>query len=801
MSDGSIDRTVLPIRRPPFAGETKRTLEGSVPDWDQASRVKPPEGAPNVLLVLIDDAGFGNPSTFGGAIDTPNYTRMAEEGLRYNRFHVTAVCSPTRAAMLTARNQHRVGYGLVSEFSGPFPGYNATIPRDCATIPRVLQENGYMTGCFGKWHLTPDDQQSSAGPFNRWPNGLGFDYFWGFLGGEAGQYDPLIFENQKAIGVPESSEEKPYYFPDDMADKTIEWLHRVRAQDSTTPWFAYVATGCSHAPHHVPREWSDKYKGRFDSGWDVMREETFARQKELGVVPPEAELTEPADAFEAWDSLDETRKRLCARQMEVYAGFSENCDWNIGRIIDAIEAMGELDNTLVLWIWGDNGASMEGTLSGTFNEMTTLNGIPLTVEQQMGLLFKHGGLEAWGGDELEPHYSSNWALASNTPFQWGKQVASHLGGTRNPFVVRYPKLISDPGAVRSQFTHVTDIGPTVLELAGIPAPDTVDGIEQQDMDGFSFLASLGDGAAPEHHTQQYFEALGNRAMYKDGWWFCQRLERIPWELDPEVLRGFGPGWDPDTDPVELYYLPDDFSQAHNIADQHPDKVEELRALFWEEAERNNVLPLLGGLSSFYGIVPPLPKETKFTYRGRIENVAAGAVPRIYNHSYTISADLVIPEGGAEGAIVAAFDHLGGFGLYVQDGKLRHHYSMLGVLEYTQESESALPTGDVNVEMVFAADAPKPATGGEVSLFVNGEKVGGGRMEHTVPSRFSGYAGMDIGCDNGLPVNLSYKDRSPFRFTGEIKQVVFDVGPDLSDEDRQTLHEHASQALAAHGANA
>ena len=801
MSETILDRTKLPIRRPPFAGEIERTLEGSVPDWNQAARVQPPEGAPNVLLILIDDAGFGNPSTFGGPISTPNYTRMADEGLRYNRFHVTAVCSPTRAAMLTGRNQHRVGYGLVSEFSGPFPGYNATIPRDCATLPRTLQENGYMTGCFGKWHLTPDDQASSAGPFNRWPNGLGFDYFWGFLGGEAGQYDPLIFENQKAIGVPESTPEKPYYFPDDMADKTIEWLHRIRAQDSTTPWFAYVATGCSHAPHHVPREWSDKYKGAFDEGWDVMRERTFARQKELGVIPPEAELTEPAAAFEAWDSLDETRKRLCARQMEVYAGYSENCDWNIGRIIDAIEQMGELDNTLVLWIWGDNGASMEGTLSGTFNEMTTLNGIPLTTEQQMGLLFKHGGLEAWGGDALEPHYSSNWALASNTPFQWGKQVASHLGGTRNPFVVRYPRAVSDAGGLRSQFTHVTDIGPTVLDLAGIPAPTSVDGIEQQDFDGFTFAASLSDASAAEHHTQQYFEALGNRAMYKDGWWFCQRLERIPWELDPEVLRGFGPGWDPDTDPVELYHLPDDFSQARNVAAEHPEKVEELRALFWEEAERNNVLPLLGGLSSFYGIVPPIPKESKFIYRGRIENVAAGAIPRIYNHSYTISADLVIPEGGAEGVIVAAFDHLGGFGLYIQDGKLRHHYSMLGVLEYTQESEGELPTGDVTVEMVFAADAPKPATGGEVTLLVNGHRVGGGRMEHTVPSRFSGYSGMDIGCDNGLVVDKSYEDKAPFRFTGEIKQVVFDIDPNLSEEDAQALHAHAAQALAAHGANA
>jgi arylsulfatase A-like enzyme len=800
MSDG-VDRTTLPIRRPPFEGVTRKTLEGSEPDWNQAAQVTPPEGAPNVLIVLIDDAGFGNPSTFGGPIDTPNYTRMAEQGLRYNRFHVTAVCSPTRAALLTGRNQHRVGFGLVAEFSGPFPGYNATIPRDCATVPRILQENGYLTAALGKWHLTPDNQQGSGGPFNRWPSGLGFGYFWGFLGGEAGQFDPLITENQKAIGVPEGDGDKPYYFPDDLSDKTIEWLHQVRAEKPGTPWFAYYATGCSHAPHHVPSEWSDKYKGMFDEGWDVMRERTFARQKELGVVPADAELPPRNDGFPTWDSLTETERRLYARQMETYAGYSENADWNVGRVLDAIEAMGELDNTLVIWIWGDNGASMEGTLSGTFNEMTTLNGIPLTPEQQMGLLFKHGGLEAWGGDLMAPHYAAAWAWASNCPFDWGKQVASHLGGTRDPLVIRYPERITDPGGVRSHFTHVIDIAPTILEIAGIPAPTHVDGIEQERLHGYTFADSLSDAGAPERHTQQYFEAVGNRAMYKDGWWLSMRLPRIPWLLDPEALRHFGPGWDPDADPVELYYLPDDFAQARNLAEERTDKVEELRSLFWEEAERYQVLPILGGLSSFYGIVPPMPKDTKFTYRGRIENIAAGMIPRVYNHSYTISADLVIPEGGSEGVIVAAFDHLGGFALYVQDGKLKHHYSMLGVLEYTQAAESPLPAGEVNVEMVFAADAPKPATGGEVTLLVNGEPVATGRMEHTVPARFSGYAGMDIGCDNGLVVDRSYADKAPFRFTGEIKQVVFDIAPDMSDEDRQTLHEHASQALAAHGANA
>jgi arylsulfatase len=802
MPDETIDRTSLPIRRPPFAGTAGRTLASSEPDWNQASHVQPPEGAPNVLLVLIDDAGFGNPSTFGGAIDTPAYTRLAENGLRYNRFHVTALCSPTRAALLTGRNHHRVGFGMVGEFSGPFPGYNATIPHDCVPFPRTLQENGYLTGAFGKWHLTPDNQQGYSGPFDRWPTRLGFDYFWGFLGGEAGQYDPVIIENTTIAGVPEGKDGAEYYFQDDLADRTISWLHRIRSEKPGTPWFAYVATGCSHAPHQVPREWSDKYKGRFDQGWDVMREETVARQKELGVIPQETEMAERNDAFPTWDSLDETHRRLYARQMEVYAGYSENADWNIGRIIDAIEEQGELDNTVVIWIWGDNGASMEGTLTGTFNELTTLNGLTLTAEQQMGLLVKHGGLEAWGGPEMAPHYSSGWAWAGNAPFDWGKQVASHLGGTRNPLVVHWPGGISDPGAIRSQYTHAVDVGATVLELAGVPHAKTIDGIEQQAFDGPSFADSFGDAAAPEHHTQQYYEILGNRAMYKDGWLYCQRLQRIPWVIDPEQLRNeFGMTWDPETDPVELYYLPDDFAQARNVAADHPDKVKELHDLFWQEAEENSVLPLLGGLTSFFGMVPPIPEDSRFVYRGDIQNVPSGMIPRIYNHSYTISADLVVPSGGAEGVIVAEADHLGGFSLFVQDGKLKHTYSMLGVLEYTQAAETPLPEGEVNVEMVFAADAPKPATGGEVTLLVNGEPVATGRMEHTVPGRFSGYSGMDIGRDNGLVVDLSYADKAPFAFTGEIKQVVFDIAPHMSEEDAKALHEHAAQALAAHAANA
>jgi arylsulfatase A-like enzyme len=735
------DRMRLPIRRPPFGGVANRTLAGSVPDWNLIGHPEPPPGAPNVLLVLIDDAGFGNPATFGGPIATPNYTRMAEGGLRYNRFHVTAICSPTRAALLTGRNSHAVGFGSVGEFAGGFPGYSATLPRDCAPLPRILRDNGYSTAAIGKWHLTPDGQQGPAGPFDRWPNGWGFDYFYGFLGGAASQWDPVLAENQTIIGTPPEyyDKEHPYYFPDAMADKTIEWLHAVRAHDAHKPFFVYFSTGCSHAPHHVAKAWADKYQGRFDQGWDRLREETFARQKALGVIPADTELTERNEAFPAWDDVPEHLRAFYVRQMEVYAGYSENADHNVGRVIDAIDELGELGNTLIIWIWGDNGASMEGAITGSFNELTTLNGIPLTDEMQAQLAERYGGIEAWGGDQVDPHYSAAWAWAGNTPFQWGKQVGSHLGGTRDPMVIHWPERVTGNGGLRSQFTHVIDVAPTILDVAGIPVPSSVDGIDQEPMHGVRFTGTLTDPAAPEHRTQQYFESIGNRAMYKDGWWLAVRTPRIPWVLSPEALQPYAPGvWDPDADPAELYYLPDDFSQARDLAAEHPEKVAELKELFWAEAERYQVLPLLATLSAFFGMVPPLPDQARFEFRGDVQNVLSGMIPRIYNHSYAISADLVIPPEGAEGVIVAEADHLGGFSLFVADGKLTHTYSMVGVFIYRQQAEQPLPAGEVNVRMEFAADAPKPATGGQVTLYINDQAVGTGRMEHTVPLRFSGY---------------------------------------------------------------
>ena len=796
----SPDRTVLPIADRNFGGTMGRTVDQSVADWSMIPGPQAPEGAPNVLVVLIDDAGFGNPDTFGGPIATPALTRVQQMGLTYNRFHVTAVCSPTRAALLTGRNHHRVGFGSIAEYPGPFPGYTAARPRSCTALPRILQENGYVTGGFGKWHLTPDNVQGPAGPFDHWPQSWGFDHWWGFLSGAAGQYDPIITQDNSTLGVQQGRDGVPYYFPDDLTDKAVEWLHGVRAQDATKPWFMYYSTGCAHAPHHVARAWADKYKGKFDGGWDKLREQTFERQKQLGIIPAGTELTERPDLFPAWDSLSDAEKKLYARQMEVFAGYCENADWNVGRLLDAVEDMDDLDNTLIFYIWGDNGASMEGTVTGSFNEMTFLNGVVLDAEQQLRLIDAYGGIDALGGDHTAPHYAAAWAHAGNTPFQWGKQMSSHLGGDRDPMVVAWPARIKGDGALRTQFTHCIDVGPTVLEAVGIPEPATVDGIGQEPMDGTSFLYTFAGAQAAERHTVQYFEMFGSRAMYKDGWWACTRLDKAPWDFSPETIKRFAPGvYDPEKDVWELYYLPDDFSQARNLAAQHPDKLTELKELWWAEAERNRALPLLGGMSIFFGLLPPLPTITRYTFAGDVQNVQRGMVPRVYGRSYAIEAEIEVPDSGAEGVIVANADFIGGFALWVDGGGLLHHtYSFLGVETYKQTSTQKIPAGPVAVKMLFDADRPQPGTGGTVTLWANGQLIGEGKMPHTVPVAFSSYAGMDVGRDNGLVVDRAYEDKAPYAFTGTVKKVVFDLKPATHDDER-ALHEHAQVQAIGQGA--
>jgi arylsulfatase len=735
--------------------------------------------------VLIDDAGFGNPSTFGGPVATPTFDKLAAEGLRYNRFHVTALCSPTRAALLSGRNHHSVGFGSIAEIPGGWPGYSTNWPTSAASIARILQLNGYNTAAIGKWHLTPDNQQGPAGPFDRWPNALGFDYFWGFLGGETGQFDPVLTENNTIVGVPT---DKNFYFNDAMVQHSINWIRGQKAQSPGKPFFLYFSTGASHAPHQVPKEWSDKYKGKFDQGWDKLREETFARQKQTGVIPPNAKLTPRDPAFPAWDSAPAEVKKLYAHQMEVYAGYQENTDNAVGRVVKAIEDMGLADNTLVIYIFGDNGASMEGTETGTFNEMTTLNGVPLTTDQQLKAIKAYGGLEKWGGPDTAPHYAAAWAWAGNTPFQWGKQVASHLGGIRNPMVISWPKRIKDKGSLRSQFTHCTDVAPTILEAAGLPAPNQVNGVPQMPMHGVSFAFTFDDAKAPSRHTQQYFEILGNRSMYKDGWLACWRLDRIPWKIDPETLARFAPGkWNPDQDKCELYNLDEDFSQADNVADKYPDKVRELTALFWSEAEKYQVLPLLGELATVWGFPKGLADQTKFVYYNGTENISSGMIPPIYNRSYSISADLDNPghygliglRPGVAGVIVAESSFLGGFSLYVENGHLKHTYSLLGLKLDTISSRDSIPAGKVNVRYEFTADKPGEfGTGGTSRLFINGKQQAEAKMEHSVPFRFASYEGMDIGTDNGLPVvpKLEYAKMLPKYFRGTIEKVEFDLGP-------------------------
>src|SRR5215467_4990156 len=692
-------RDLLPI--PDITPVSTTTYDAKDPETKYPAIVplRPPSHAPNVLIVLIDDVGFGAASAFGGPVATPNIEKLAAKGLKYNRFHTTALCSPTRAALLCGRNHHTVGMGSITELATSAPGQNSMRPNTCAPLAEVLKLNGYSTAQFGKCHEVPVWETSPIGPFNSWPTGGGgFEYYYGFIGGETNQYYPAIYEGTTPV-EPLKTPEQGYHFTTDMTDKAVKWIRQQKSLAADKPFFIYFAPGATHAPHHVPKEWADKYKGKFDQGWDKLREETFARQKQLGVIPANAKLTPRDPAFPAWDSVPPEEKKVYARQMEVYAGYQENTDDTVGRVLQAIEEMGLADNTLVIYIFGDNGASMEGTENGTFNEIITLNGIPLTAEQQLKAIKAYGGLEKWGGPDMDPHYAAAWAWAGNTPFKWGKQVASHLGGIRNPMVVSWPKRIRDKGGLRGQFTHCTDIAPTILEAAGLPEPKEVNGIAQMPMHGVSFLSTFDDANGPSRHTQQYFEILGNRAMYKDGWIACWRPDRIPWKLDPETLARFAPAkWNPDQDKCELYNLDQDFSQADDVADKYPDKVRELTALFWAEAEKYQVLPLLGEIATVWGFPKGLPDQTKFTYYNGTENISSGMIPPIYNRSYSITADLENPgrsgwfwwRPGIAGVIVAESSFLGGFSLYVENGHLKHTYSLLGLKLDTISSRDSIP---------------------------------------------------------------------------------------------------------------
>ena len=744
-----------------FKGKVGKTYKDSdPPQFPQP--IKAPANAPNVVLILLDDSGFGQYSAFGGGIPSPTLDKLAAEGLKYNRFHTTALCSPTRAALITGRNHHSAATGVITEAATGYEGYTCVLPKSCGTIGEVLRQNGYGTAWIGKNHNTPAWETSAAGPFDRWANGLGFDYFYGFNAGDMNQWDPILFENRNLVP---KSENPNYHVTEDLADKAIAWTRQVTSIAPDKPFFLYVAPGANHSPHHAPREWIDKFKGKFDSGWDVYREETFKRQQAIGVVPKDAKLTARSEGLPAWGSLNAGQKKVYARMMETFAGFSAHVDHHMGRIVDAVKAMPNAENTIFIYIVGDNGSSAEGGLEGSLNENLFFNGFPEDWEDNL----KH--IDEIGGPKWFNHFPSAWAHAMNTPFQWTKQVASHFGGTRNPMVVSWPAKIKDKGGIRSQFLHVIDLVPTLYEAIGVSPPETLNGIVQKPIEGVSFLKSLTEANAKETRPTQYFELLVNRGIYHDGWMASSR-SFVPWA----PVRG---DFDPISAKWELYNINKDFTQADNVASQNPDKVKELEELFWKEAEKYHVLPLdwraVERLNAELQGRPRLAgKRNKFTfYPGQIA-LPDGASPPVLNKSFSITADIEIPDSGAEGMIYTHGGLTGGLGIYLRDGKVNFVYNYLAIDRNTITSEP-LPKGKVRLSINFAYQGKPGERGNPASVVItaNGKKVGEGKIPKTVPLQFSLGEGVDVGMDTGSAVDFTYK--LPFAFTGKIEKVVVELG--------------------------
>ncbi|QDX82686.1 arylsulfatase [Denitratisoma sp. DHT3] len=717
--------------------------------------VTAPKGAPNVVVVLLDDVGFGAAGTFGGLIPTPTLDHLAADGLRYNNFHTTGICSPTRASLLTGRNSHAVGVGNVMNSSAPYPGRNGFMPASAATIAEVLRQNGYATSLWGKWHLTPHAEETSAGPFDRWPTGKGFERFYGFLDGETHQFEPTLVDGVTPVARPKGDH---YHLTEDITTRAIAWMRQQKVLAPEKPFFAYYAPGATHAPFHAPKEWIDKFRGQFDQGWDKAREEIFARQKKLGVIPADAQLTPPMKELQPWKKLTPERKRIVARIMETYAGFLAHTDDQIGRMVTALKDMGEFDNTLFFYIVGDNGASGEGSLQGTLNEMGSLQGVTESDAQGLARLDEIGGTRSY------PHYPAGWAWAMNTPFQWTKQVASHLGGIRNPMVVSWPKNIRDKGGLRSQFSFVSDIMPTILEAAGIAAPAMVNGVPQQAMDGTSLVYSFNDARAPARHTTQYFEIFGNRSIYHQGWMASAFHGRAPWSLIGAAERGF------DNDTWELYHLDQDFSQARDLAQAEPGKLAELQNLFLVEAARNQVFPLQ--TTTLPSRDPRLGDRTHFVFHAGFEGIAENAAPRTVGRSHQIVADLQLPKTGAEGVIAAMGGAIGGWSLYInRQGQPVYAYNLFGVESTTLTGQAPLPAGPVKLALDFAYDGGGYGKGALVKLRVNGKSVAEGRLKRTAPVFFSIDENFDIGADSGSPVG-DYPNH--YAFTGQIDKVTLDL---------------------------
>ena len=772
MSD-LISRDVLPIPDHPYEGELPLDAKDPEAKFPPIEPLLPPAGAPNVVVVLLDDVGFAASSAFGGPCATPTAERLAANGLKYNRFHTTALCAPTRAALLSGRNHHTVGMGVITELATSAPGYNSIRPNTCAPLAQTLLLNGYSTAQFGKCHEVPVWQTSPMGPFDAWPTGGGgFEYFYGFIGGETNQYYPAIYEGTTPV-EPDKTPEEGYHFTEDMTDKAIDWVRQQKSLMPDKPFFVYYAPGATHAPHHVPTEWSDKYKGRFDAGWDALREEILERQKELGVVPPDTELTARHEEIPAWDEMPDELKPVLARQMEVYAGFLEHTDHHVGRLVDALDDLGILDDTLVYYIVGDNGASAEGTINGSFNEMLSLNGASALETAE----FMAGHIDAFGTPAAYNHYAVGWAHAMDTPYQWTKQVASHWGGTRNGTVVHWPSGFDARGEIRSQFHHVIDVAPTVLEVAGLPEPSVVDGVEQQPIEGVSMSYSFDDQAAAERHLTQYFEMFCNRGIYHEGWTAITR-HSTPWMFHAEMPALADDVW-------ELYDTTTDWSQGHDLAAELPEKLAELQELFLEEARKHNVLPLddrrIERFNADLVGRPELVKGNSQILFGGMGRLTESSLLNTKNKSHSVTAEIVVPDAGAEGVIIAQGGAFAGWSLYTRNGRPKYCYNLLGLQRFKVEGDGVIPPGEHQVRMEFAYDGGGLAKGGTVTLYLDGAEVGEGRVEATVPMIFSGDETADVGSDTASPVSDDYDDKDSV-FTGTVNWVQIDLGEDAEDAD-------------------
>jgi arylsulfatase A-like enzyme len=782
----TIDGKYLPPPPSKFGGEINLQASQSKPYWPP--QVVPPQGAPNILLIMTDDQGYGVSGTFGGVVPTPSMDRIAQMGLRYTQFHSTALCSPTRAAIITGRNHHSVGFGIISEQSTGYPGYDSVIGPESATIGTILKQNGYATSWFGKNHNTPSYQYSAAGPFDQWPSGMGFDYFYGFMGGETDQWTPYLFQNTTQIspwiGKP------GYNLSTDLADEAIAHIKRLNAAAPDKPFFVYYVPGGTHSPHQPTKEWIDKISAMhlFDKGWNALREQILANQKRLGVVPANTQLTPWPDELKKWDTLTGDEKRLFAHQADVFGAYVAYTDYEIGRVIQAVEDVGKLDNTLIIYISGDNGTSAEGTTVGTPNQYTAYNGIlDLPVAEQLKYY------DVWGLPPTYPHMSVAWSWAFDTPFKWTKQVASHFGGTRQGMAIAWPNRIKDAGGIRTQFHHMIDIVPTILEATGIPAPVMVNGIAQKPIEGVSMTYTFdkANANAPSTRTTQYFEMFANRAIYHDGWIAATTPPAAPWllgtaKLPEDVVNGYK--W-------ELYNIAEDYSENNDLAAKMPDKLREMQELFMVEAAKYNVFPLDN--SVLPRVLAPRPSAVAgrnvFTYSGELAGVPESDAPSIINKSYTITAEVDVPQGGSEGMLVTMGGRFGGYGLYLLKGKPVFLYNLVGLERYRWEGQQVLAPGKHTISFDFKYDGPGFGKGGTGILSVDGTDVATAKVPHTTPFLFTVDETLDVGVDTRTPVDD--KDyQVPFRFNGKLNKLTFKLGPtQLTSDDHQIIEHNLAKA--------